>query len=111
MAKTYTKRGAVTDVIEFKLLDDSFPRTTCGITFYTDGTYTTPVTTGLTGGYSVHGIAQGNATYTEFYSSPIDLTVEGAFASAGTPITDVKITPNAIGGATHYIIKLTGNRV
>ncbi len=109
MAKTYVVQGAVADRLTISGIDIRFPRNTVSLGFFTDNTYSTPVTTGLTGAAAIEGIANGNQQYSDFDNSPVDISVDGSFASAATPVTDIRVTPTSFAGAAFYRVTVTGN--
>lgn len=101
---------AVATPVTLDSIDANFPRNTVSIAFFSDAAGTTPVTSGVTGTFDVQGVAPGNQTLTDFNNSPVDASVAGAFASAGSPLESVTVTPNAIAGAAYYQVTLTGNK-
>lgn len=100
---------AVTDPTTLPV-EKEFPRVSVGIAYFSDAAGTIPVTSGLSGTWDVTGVIPGNQRSTSFNNSPVDASVDGAFASAGSPLESVTVTPSiAIAGAAYYRVTITTN--
>lgn len=108
MARTYTKRDAVGSIITIPSIDTNLPRHTVAISYFDDAALTIPSASPV-GTFTVEGIAPGNQTYTPFDGSPIDATVAGSISTAGSPITELKVTPSGVSGTSYYLVTLTSN--
>lgn len=105
MAKTYTERGAATDTLVIDT-DYSFgPTFVAGVTFYTDDTYTTRVSS-VTGTMQIDGTSKCTEEWDSLDDGTIDLsTAVSPQATASSPLIRVRSVPSTVAGATHY--KLT----
>lgn len=111
MAKTYTSPvTAVATPVTILNIDDNFPRVSVGIAYFSDATGDTPVLSGRTGTWDVSGVVPGNQLPTAFNNSPVDASLGGSFASAGSPLESVTVAPaTTIAGAAYYRVTVTAN--
>lgn len=99
----------VAEPVTIDNLDPAYPRLTVGLSFFDDAALTIP-SASPAGSFAVEGIVQGGQTYTAFANSPVDVSVDGAFASAASPIETVRVTPSGVSGTSYYQVTITANR-
>ena len=90
-------------------INQNFPRVTVAISYYDDATLDTPSASPV-GDFAVEGITQGGQSYTAFANSPIDASESGTFASAASPLKEIRVTPSGVSGTSYYQVTVTSNR-
>jgi ABC-type phosphate transport system substrate-binding protein len=106
MSRQYKIRGSVGSTLTIPV-DYQFYNWTAAASLFSDAACTIPAT--ATGGaINIKGVIPGAAEAATFDSSPVDPTDKAAYASAGAPLESVTITFDAIVGATHAIVVITG---
>lgn len=106
MSRQYKVRMAVGDTASMNV-DSRFVNWIAAVTYFTDGTYTTP-TIPSAGSVTVSGHIPGAGDNSAFNNSPIDASDIAAYCSGSAPLDSVRITGSGIIGATHMEVTVTG---
>lgn len=105
MSRQYKISGAIAEQKTINV-DSAFFNWVASVTYFTDQYQTEGVPTA--GTIEVLATIPGAGANASFNDSPIDATDPSSYASAGSPLSTITISPVGLAGVSYYTVTVTG---